>query len=93
MDLDNGLKTLYWTADRPEFKDHVTLLAGNGVVLGITVTGELILLKAARDAFTPIARLRVFEGVEVWSHPALVGNRLYLRSMNEIACILLNDSP
>jgi hypothetical protein len=33
----------------------------------------------------------VFHDAEVWSHPALVGNRLYLRSMNEICCLLLED--
>ena len=38
--------------------------------------------------------LRVFasvddDGPEVWSHPAIVGNRLYLRSKDEIVCLLL----
>ncbi len=60
-------------------------------MLAVTVTGELVLFKAARDAFTLVDRRRVFDGTEVWSHPALVGHRLYLRSMNEICCILLDN--
>ena len=71
------------------FKEHAAFIAGNGRVLAITVGGELILFQATPDAFTPISRLRVFQGTEVWSHPALVGHRLYLRSMNEICCLLL----
>jgi len=29
------------------------------------------------------------EGVEIWSHPAIVGDRLFLRTQNEIVCIQL----
>jgi len=29
------------------------------------------------------------EEVEVWSHPALVGNHFYIRSESEIRCVLL----
>ena len=45
----------------------------------------------ARPSFTPVSRLRLFKDIEVWSHPALVGNRLYVRSMKEVCCILLSD--
>ncbi len=91
LDL-NDLRTHYSVADDEAFRDYVSLLAGNGHVLATTVKGELILLKAAPQAFTPVARLQVFENGEVWSHPALIGPRLYLRSQNEICCLLLNGS-
>lgn len=91
LDLNDGLKTLYSAEGSGAFKEYASLIAGYGRVLAVTVGGELVLFQAARDAFTPISRLRVFEGTEVWSHPALVGNRLYIRSMNEICCILLSD--
>ena len=92
LDLSNGLKTLYSTEGDGAFKEYAALIAGPARVSAITVDGELVLFKAARDAFTPIGRLRVFNNGEVWSHPALVGNRLYLRSKNEICCVLLSDS-
>lgn len=91
LDLGDGLKTLYSAEGDGAFKEYTAFVAGNGRVLAATLGGELVLLKAARDAFTPISRLRVFKGTEVWSHPALVGHRLYIRSMNEICCVLLGE--
>ncbi len=92
LDLTDSLNTLYTSDGGGAFNDYAALIAGNGHVLATTVKGELILLKAAREAFTPVASLRLFEDTEVWSHPALVGNRLYIRSMKEICCFLL-DNP
>jgi ABC-type phosphate/phosphonate transport system substrate-binding protein len=91
LDPYDRLKTLYRAESDGLFKEHATFIAGGGRVLAVTVGGELVLFKAARDGFTLVDRLRVFDGTEVWSHPALVGNRLYLRSMNEICCILLDN--
>ncbi|MEN6338011.1 MAG: PhnD/SsuA/transferrin family substrate-binding protein [Phycisphaerales bacterium] len=92
LDLNDNLNTLYSADGGGAFNDYTALVAGNDRILAVTVKGELILLKAAREKFTPISRLRLFEGTEVWSHPALVGDRLYIRSMKEICCFLL-DSP
>jgi outer membrane protein assembly factor BamB len=92
LDLNDGLKTLYSTDGDGAFKEYTAFLAGSGRVLAVTVRGELLLFPAARDAFTPIDRLQVFDGAEVWSYPAFVGNRLYLRSMKEVCCLLLSDS-
>ncbi|MEN6425744.1 MAG: PhnD/SsuA/transferrin family substrate-binding protein [Phycisphaerales bacterium] len=89
LDLGNNLDTLYSTEGDGAFTDYAALIAGNGRILAATVKGELVLLEAARDAYTPISRLRLFEDTEVWSHPALIGNRLYIRSMKEICCFLL----
>ncbi len=89
LDPYDRLKTLYRAERDGLFKEHATFITGNAHVLAVTVGGELALFKATRDGFTLVDRLRVFEGTEVWSHPALIGNRLYLRSMNEICCILL----
>ncbi len=92
LDLDDGLKTLYCAEDDEAFKDYAALAAGNDHILAASVEGELVLLEASREAFSPVSRLRVFKDTEVWSHPALVGDRLYLRSMKEVCCILLNGS-
>ncbi len=91
LDLGNNLETLYSTEGDGAFTDYTALIAGNGRILAVTVKGELILLEAARNVYTPISRLRLFEDTEVWSHPALIGNRLYVRSMKEICCFLLDQ--
>ncbi len=92
LDLDDGLKTLYCAEDDEAFKDYAALIVGNDYILAASVQGELVLLEASRETFSPVSRLRVFKDTEVWSHPALVGDRLYLRSMKEVCCILLNGS-
>jgi outer membrane protein assembly factor BamB len=91
LDLNDGLKTLYSAEGAGAFKEYASLIAGSGRVLAVTLGGEVVLFEASRDAFTPIGRLRVFKDTEVWSHPALVGNHLYIRSMNEICCVLLSE--
>jgi outer membrane protein assembly factor BamB len=80
----NDLQTRYVVDEDDAFRNYAAFLAGNGHVLAVTVGGALVLLQASPEGFTPVARLQVFEDTEVWSHPALVGNRLYLRSMKEV---------
>ena len=92
LDLNDGLRTLYRIEDDSAFKSHATFLGGNGHVLAVSVEGELVLLKASREHTTPVSRLRLFRDTEVWSHPALVGNRLYIRTMTEVCCILLSGT-
>jgi len=89
LDLDNDLKTLYSVED-DAFQDYVALIAGKDRILIITVEGELILLHASPDGYKQKSRLRLFEKTEVWSHPALVANRLYIRNNSEICCLLLD---
>jgi outer membrane protein assembly factor BamB len=88
----NDLQTRYTVDKDAAFSNYAAFIAGQGHVLALTVRGELVLLQAAPEGFTPVSRLQVFHDTEVWSHPALVGNRLYLRSMKEVCCLLL-DSP
>jgi outer membrane protein assembly factor BamB len=93
LDLKAGLKTL-WENDRDEFLNYCTVIAGNGHVLVVTQGGKVFLLRAAGDALEVRASLELFPDVssadrDVWSHPALVGNRLYVRNMLGISCFVL----
>jgi len=66
----------------------VDLIADEERVLVITVRGELILLDAKADECTIISRLRIFdEDEDVYSHPALVGTRLYARGGSSVVCV------
>ena len=90
LDLKDNLKTL-WVAVDDMFFDHSNVIGGNGRVLVWTQSGDLLLLDAAANEFKPLRRLRPFgDGkVDSMSHPAIVGDRLYLRGPSELACFEL----
>lgn len=89
LDLKNGLKTL-WSSDDPAFADHVNMFAGSDRLLVSTMEGELLLIDANADRFKLLGRTRVFEDERgLYSHPALVGNRLYWRGGSKIVCLEL----
>ncbi len=53
-----------------------------------TQQGELLLFDTRASDGAPLARLQLFEGeAGVYSHPALVGERLYVRGSAEICRI------
>ncbi len=87
LDIDHGLKQR-WVGEDDGFYDYLTMIAGNNRLLITTINGQLILIDASADRYTPSGKLTLFEDNEVWSHPALVGNRMYIRNDKEICCIL-----
>ena len=57
----------------------------------VGLSGELFLLSAAGNKREILSRLRLFEDdAEVYSHPALVNNRLYIRGSASICCVDLS---
>jgi len=94
LDLDDGLSTL-WEADDEPLIDYCSFIAGNGRVLVTTQSGRLYLLRATKKGFDPVSTLDLFQDVpstdrDVWSHPALVKNRLYVRNLRGVYCFLLD---
>jgi len=89
LDLTNGLKTVYCSED-DIFEDYAAMIGGNGRVLIVTVDGEIILIEASSDSYRAQSRLSCFKQTEIWSHPALVGDRLYLRTTSEVCCLSLD---
>ena len=56
--------------------------------------GLLCLVRASKTGYDRISALDLFKGEpgtdkDTWSHPALVGNRLYLRNLLGVNCVLL----
>jgi outer membrane protein assembly factor BamB len=87
--LDIG-KTLQpvWHCAEPALGDYASFIADEERVLVITLGGELILLDGKADACKIISRLRVFDDdVEIYSHPALAGSRLYMRGGPNVVCV------
>jgi outer membrane protein assembly factor BamB len=77
-----------WHLEDEQLRDHASLFASEDRVLIVTMQGSLILLEAAGTRCQIVSRLRVFEDeAESYSHPALVGGRLYLRSGGTLACV------
>ena len=99
LDLGDKLKTL-WLSDEAPLDQYATFIGGNGRVLIIAKDGRIGMMPSRPGPDAKPQWLRVFgadddaieddAGPEVWSHPAIVGNRLYLRSRNEIVCLLLS---
>ena len=89
LDLENQLREL-WTSDDAAFSHYATLIGTRDRVLVTTEHGELILFDAAADKFAPLSRLKLFENDSgVFSHPALVGSRLFVRSSTSLVCLPL----
>jgi hypothetical protein len=87
LDVQKGLKVA-WRQEEEAPGEHATLIADDERVLVITMGGELILLDAKADKCAVISRLRIFEDdAEVYSHPALVGTRLYARGGSSVVCV------
>jgi outer membrane protein assembly factor BamB len=87
LEVRNGLRPV-WCFEDESMADYATLIADDRRVLVITLGGELILLDAESDQCAVISRLRLFEDdVEMYSHPALVGTRLYVRAGFSVACL------
>ncbi len=87
LDARQKLKRV-WQLKDDTIGDHASFIADDDRVLVISISGELILLAADGDHCEVISRLRVFDDeVEVYSHPALVGSRLYLRGGSSVVCV------
>ena len=63
------------------------LLAGDHLIV-ITESGELVLVRAAPDQHTEVARFQAIEG-KTWNVPAISNNRLLVRNSTEMACYSL----
>jgi len=70
------------------FGDYVSLYRRIGSSSGRHGSRRVLLLDANGDRFELISRLQVVDG-DMYSHPALVGNRLYLRGPDSVRCLIL----
>jgi outer membrane protein assembly factor BamB len=96
--LDAATLKPLWTADDDAFNNYATAIAGatsagGNRVLVVSKHGELLLIDAAADTYRLLSRQMIFDDDSgVLSHPALVGQKLYLRGSDEIVCLDLAPS-
>ncbi len=92
LDPDNSLRTC-WSAAADAYADYCTYLAGKDTVLVTTLDGELRLVRARKNRFSCVSKVKLFsDGLadrEIWSHPALAANRFYVRDQAAVSCFLL----
>ena len=87
LDAQGALKSVWHRAD-DTLGDYASLIADDERVLVTTVHGELLLLDARTNDCNILSRLKLFEDdVEVYSHPALVGTRLFIRGGSSVMCV------
>jgi outer membrane protein assembly factor BamB len=87
LDLKSDLKTR-WHAEHDAFAGYASLIASEDRLLATSIDGRLLLVDALADPLRIAGECRIFEDDHgVYSHPAVVGSRLYLRGSAEIVCI------
>jgi len=71
-----------WTSSKP-MGYYCSMIARGNQILALSNEGELLLFRATPDRFDPIDSRKITDA-EVWGHPAISGNRLFIRELNAI---------
>lgn len=81
-----------YTASDAAFADYAAIIGGKDRILVIGAGGRLVLGDAKTEKWKKLGSLSPFgKGeFEYYSHPALVGDRLYMRGKASILCLDLN---
>lgn len=89
LDLKNNLKTR-WEESSDFFHDHNNMIVSDDRLLIWTTTGDLLLIDTRAPKYKLVSKWQPFgEEVESMSHPAFVGDRIYLRSDKKLICVKL----
>jgi hypothetical protein len=88
LDPTQQLQTV-WTLSDSAFGTYGAIIGGNDRVLVIGNGGQLVLVDANGDRPQIVSKLALFDDgdVEFYSHPALVGQHLYIRGEASLCCI------
>jgi outer membrane protein assembly factor BamB len=89
LDLSNGLKPI-WRSEDNVYSGYASLIGSPDRALVVGLNGELLLVDTHGEKPHILGRTQVFGNDHgVYSHPALVGTRLFIRGSSEIVCINL----
>jgi len=89
LDLHAELRAI-WDSEQKGFATYCAVVATDSRVLVITLNGELILADAKGAEFNELGRLQVLADEKgLYSHPAFVGTRIYVRGSSSLICLEL----
>lgn len=89
LDLSNGLKPI-WTAEGKTFQHYTSLIASDARLLVAGMHGEMLLIDATANEFKQVSRAQLIDDDSgVYAHPAIVGDRLYVRGSSDVRCFAL----
>jgi len=96
LDLNDGLKTA-WESEDEHYGEYCTFIVGNGRVLTTSIDGWLHLLDVTATEHVCVSRIDMFPGMpqkprRTWSHPALVGDRYYVRNQAAAYCFRIRSA-
>lgn len=88
LDAVNGLKTI-WIGEDGAFGDYAAIVGTAERCMVITKYGELLLFDPTANEFALISKqTSAFDDDPgVYSHPAFVGKRMFLRGSQEVVCL------
>ncbi len=69
-------------------KGQVLLLADSGLLLVAAESGKVVILSASPEGSVELGSFPAIDG-KSWSHPVVVGDRLFIRNAQEAACFRL----
>jgi outer membrane protein assembly factor BamB len=71
-------------------RGEVMLLRDQNLLLISSETGELVLLAVDPTAHKELTRFQALQG-KTWNHPVVIGDRVYLRNAQEMACYSISS--
>jgi outer membrane protein assembly factor BamB len=92
LNAKDNLKEVY-DESATAFSGYCAVVASESRVMVIPRSGELLLLDATANEYTELSKWKPFGKDEkgVYSHPAFVGTRMYLRGSASIVCLELSS--
>ena len=92
LDCKNGLKEVWKTRDSALSK-HGAIIASDTRLLVIG-DGHMLLVDAKADTPKVLSRVKLFdEKTRLYSHPAIIGSKLFIRGEDRIKCLDLSAGP
>jgi len=94
--LDRQTLKMTWSDSKEEYDVYCAAVADQkGRVLTISSIGKLVLLDISGPKAKVLGKMDLTDGQEIdlQSHPAFLGSKMFVRLENEIVCLDLNGDP